>query len=116
MNMRTWRVYGEDGHRQRESFAPSWSKKTISGAKRQLVGQKSALKMLTQRELMRIALYASLPQQRSSARLSCWDSSAMEFLKTPERARSRSCETPLTLRSHSRKCLNHSLHLKRCMK
>lgn len=33
MNMRTWRVYGEDGHRQRESFAPSWSKKTISGAK-----------------------------------------------------------------------------------
>lgn len=33
MKMRTWRVYGEDGHRQKESFAPSWSFETENGAK-----------------------------------------------------------------------------------
>ena len=33
MKTRIWRVYGEDGHRQRESFAPSWSFETENGAK-----------------------------------------------------------------------------------
>lgn len=33
MRVRTWKVWGQDGHRQRESFAPSWSFETENGAK-----------------------------------------------------------------------------------
>lgn len=33
MRVRTWKVWGQDGHRQRESFAPSWDFETESGAK-----------------------------------------------------------------------------------
>jgi hypothetical protein len=33
MRARTWKVWGQDGHRQRESFAPSWDFETESGAK-----------------------------------------------------------------------------------
>ena len=33
MKTRTWKIWGQDGHRQRESFAPSWNFETTSGAK-----------------------------------------------------------------------------------
>lgn len=33
MKTRTWRVWGQDGHRQRESFSPSWTFETQKGDK-----------------------------------------------------------------------------------